>query len=80
MVITFKMGESSGRRTKKTPHTALLHSSLLSQEEERDPPTGAARHYQQIDEQLTHTGNDLDQLSAYLFLYDWLHNSLNSNR
>ena len=49
-VIAFKKkGNSNGRRMRKT-HSSSLHSSVLNEEEERDPPTGAPRHYQQIDE------------------------------
>ena len=48
-VITLKRGIVAGERLKNT-HATLLHSSYLNEEEERDPPTGAPRHYQQIDE------------------------------
>ena len=48
-VVPLKRGIVAGERLKNT-HATLLHSSYLNEEEERDPPTGAPRHYQQIDE------------------------------
>ena len=57
-------GEGGGKRTR----SSYLHSCVLNEEEERAPPSGAPRHYQQIDEPLNHTDEDLDDLSAFLFL------------
>ena len=49
-VITLKKGIVTGEELEKNPRISFLLSSVLNEEEERDPPTGAPRHYQQIDE------------------------------
>lgn len=46
----------------KKTRSSRPHWSVLSEEEERDPPTGAPR-------QLTRTGEDLNQLCVFVFLY-----------
>jgi hypothetical protein len=45
-----KKGIVTGEEWERQTRSSFLHSSVLNEKKERDPPTGAPRHYQQIDE------------------------------
>ena len=72
-VNTLKKGIVTGEEREKHTRSSFF-SSVLNEEEEREPPTGAPRHYQQIDELLNHRyiSNELCLTQNRLYIYEYI--------
>lgn len=63
--LTQQVGWCCALKQGEATCSSCVHLSVLSEEEERYPPTGALRHYQWTEGQLTHTDKDLHHLYTF---------------